>query len=88
MPEATMYKNNRPVFGKNNIWFAGQVFYVQPVTETISMQEPAHEHFGLGVLAFYAAHVVAAGCLVVYIGHGVKLRQISGSPAGAWVLIE
>lgn len=29
--------------------------------------------------AFYAAHVVAAGCLIVYVGHARKGRHFSFS---------
>jgi hypothetical protein len=39
----------------------------------LEVQKPAHEHFGLGVFALYAAHIVAAGFLAVHIGHAVKL---------------
>jgi len=45
------------------------------------MQKPPHQHFRLGILAFDAAHVVAAGFLAVHIGHGVKLWNSPVSPA-------
>jgi hypothetical protein len=37
------------------------------------MQKLPHQHFGFGILAAYAAHIVAAGFLAVHIGHFVKL---------------
>jgi hypothetical protein len=35
---------------------------VQFVALAVCMQKFTHQHFGFGVFAFYAAHVVAAGC--------------------------
>ena len=37
--------------------------------DSIGMQEAAHEHFGLGVFALDAAHVVGAGLFAVDVGH-------------------
>ena len=42
------------------------------------MQKLPHQHFGFGILARYAAHIVAAGFLAVHIGHVVKLAVFSG----------
>jgi hypothetical protein len=39
------------------------------------MKVAAHEHFGLGVFAFDAAHVVAAGGWGVNIGHEGKCSK-------------
>jgi len=50
---------------------------MQPVPEPVFMQEPAHQHFGLGILAPYARHIVAAGFFGVYIGHSVKVVQFT-----------
>lgn len=76
MPEATVYKYYRAVFGKNDIGFAGELFCMQSVTIAICMQEFTNEHFGLGVLALYPAHIIAAGRLIVHIGHKTKLNII------------
>jgi hypothetical protein len=38
--------------------------------------QPAHQHFGFGILTPDARHVVAAGCFGVYIGHKAKIRLI------------
>jgi hypothetical protein len=37
------------------------------------MQKLPHQHFRLGILAPYTAHIIAAGFLAVHIGHGAKL---------------
>lgn len=47
---------------------------MESVAETISMEEAPDNHFRLGVLAFYPAHIVAAGGFIVYIGHWVKVQ--------------
>ena len=73
MPKASVNENNRLVFRQDNIGFAGQVFYMEAVTVAMSMKKTAHEHFGLGILALYPAHVVAARGLVMYVCHKVKL---------------
>jgi hypothetical protein len=48
---------------------------MQAVAETVFMQKPAHQHFGLRILAPDARHVVAAGCLGVHICHKAKIRE-------------
>jgi len=73
MPKATVYKDHGFVFGQHNVGFAGQVFHMQPVTKTVFMQKLPHQHFGFGILAPYAAHIVAAGFFAVHVGHFVKL---------------
>jgi len=72
MPETAMYKDDGLVFRQYYIGLAGEVFYVQTVAIAQGMQVAAHEHFGLGVLAFYAAHIVAACFLAVDIHRGVQ----------------
>jgi hypothetical protein len=42
----------------------------------LEMEKPAHQQFGLSVLALYAAHVEAAGFFGVHIGHGAKIMVI------------
>ncbi len=54
---------------------AGEDFIVQFIAVTICMQKFTYQHFGLCVFAFNAAHVVATGCCIVYIGHNVNLHQ-------------
>lgn len=72
MPEAAMYKYYRFIFGENDVGFAGQVFYVEAVTEAVSVQEFTYEHFGLCVFALNAAHIIAPRLLTVHICHSAK----------------
>jgi len=65
MPETAIYKYYGFVFGEYYIGFAGEVFNMEAVSETLRMEETAHEHFRLCVFAFDAAHVVAAGSFAV-----------------------
>ena len=37
------------------------------------MEETTQEHFGLGVFAFDAAHIIGACCLGVDVGHRAKV---------------
>ena len=69
VPEAAVDKYYSIVFWKNDIGFAGKVFYMQPVPESTGVQKTPHKHFGLCVLSLYAAHVVTAGLFIMYIGH-------------------
>jgi hypothetical protein len=48
---------------------------MRSVTETLSMQKLSYQHLRPGVLAFDAAHVVAAGFFIMNICHCVKLQQ-------------
>ena len=69
MPEAAMYEYYSLVFGEYYVGLAGQTFYMQAVAVAMGMQIAAHKHFGLGIFALYSAHVVAACCFAVYVGH-------------------
>ncbi len=56
---------------------------MQPVAEAPRMEVAAHKHFGLRILAFNAAHVVAARHLIVHICHdGFKKQNRACSLAG------
>ena len=65
------------VFRQHDVGFAGKVFYMQPVAETVFMQKAAHQHFGFGVLTSDARHVVAPGFFGMYICHNSKILQSS-----------
>ncbi len=43
------------------------------------MQIFSYQHFRLCVFAFDAAHVIAALCYGMYIGHGIKVRRREGT---------
>jgi hypothetical protein len=52
---------------------------MQPVPETLAMQEPPHQHLRLRILVADPAHVVAAGGFAVYVCHGenVKISELA-----------
>lgn len=72
MPEAAMHKDDGFVFGEYDIGFAGEFFVVQAVAESVGMEEPPHQHLGLCVFPFDAAHIVGAGLRIVDVGHAQK----------------
>ncbi|HVW16052.1 MAG TPA: hypothetical protein VHB54_19640 [Mucilaginibacter sp.] len=82
MPETPMYKYHGFIFGQYNVRFAGQVFHMQPVAETIFVQKLAHQYFRLGILTPYPRHIVAAGFLAVHVGHVVKLAVFNVAAGG------
>jgi len=69
MPETPVYKNGGVVFWQYNVWLAGQLFGVEAVAEALCMQVAAYQHFGPGVGAADAAHVIASGSGGVYVCH-------------------
>lgn len=73
MPEAAMNKDYRSVFWKNHIRFAWKTFIMEFVTIAIGMKKLSNQHFRLCVLAFDAAHVIAAYFFGVHICHTIKL---------------
>ena len=56
MPEASMDKKNRMKPWKNKVWFAWQLVVVKPISQSMSVQERTHLHFGLRVLLLYSRH--------------------------------
>ena len=70
-----MYKNYGFIFGEYYIRLTRQTFHMQPVPEPVFMQKLTHQHFGFGILAPYARHVVTAGFFGVYICHNAKVSQ-------------
>lgn len=51
MPEAAMHEDNSVPFRQHQIWFAGEVRRVQPVSEASAPQLCSHLQFRAGVLA-------------------------------------
>ena len=79
MPKAAVDENGGFVLGEHDIGPAGEVFAVEAVAVSVGMEEFAHEHFGLGVLAAYAAHVVACCGLYGGFGHGAgRIKDLRG----------
>ena len=58
MPEATVNEDHRVVLFQDDVRLSRQVLIMQPVTETVGVKKPAHEHFRFRVLAPDPAHVV------------------------------
>ena len=69
-----MYKDDSFVFWENDVRFTRQFFIVQFVTESLCMQKSSHQHFRFGIAASNPRHIVAAGNLIMHIGHRLKLR--------------
>jgi len=70
-----MYKNYGFIFWQYYIRLPRQPLYMKPVPEPVFMQKLAHQHFGFGILAPDARHVVAAGFFAMYIGHNAKVQH-------------
>lgn len=60
MPEAAVYKNDRTVFGKDEVRVSGQSPIVNPKAEAPSMKAAAQDQFRLRVLPANARHHPAA----------------------------
>lgn len=56
MPEATVNKNDRPIFRKNDIGFSWKAFVVQPIAETFSPKSVSKTPLRLGVFTTYMRH--------------------------------
>lgn len=69
VPKAAMNENHCPVTRQDDIRLAGQFADMQAKTESLAVQETAHQFFGLRVVAAYAGHHPAAGCRIDNVGH-------------------
>ena len=56
VPEAAVYKYTGPQPGQYNVRLSGKVRAMKPESESVGMQKPAHQHFGLRVLPPYGRH--------------------------------
>jgi hypothetical protein len=74
VPEAAVYKDDGLVPGQHYIRLARHILYMQAVPVAVGVQITAHQHLGLGIFPFDAAHVIAARGLVVYVCHWCKVR--------------
>jgi hypothetical protein len=73
MPEATVNKYHRFVFGQNKVGFSRQAFVMKFIPETLSMQKLPDLHFRFCVLAFDPAHIETSGYFVMDICHIANL---------------
>lgn len=69
MPETAMNEYHGLVLGENQIRFPGEIFDMQAVAETGSMESFAENKLGLGIFAPDAGHHPAPGGFVDDIGH-------------------
>lgn len=60
MPEAPVNKYDRPVFWKNDIWFARQGRHVEPKPVPHPMQQGSHDQFRLRIPGTNPGHVPTA----------------------------
>ena len=56
MPEAPVHKDACPVFPQHYVRFPRQSRMVEPISETTTPQEFAHQHFWLRILSLYRSH--------------------------------
>jgi hypothetical protein len=45
MPETSMHENNLPAGRKDEVWFSGKVFAVQPEPKAKAVEHPAQQKF-------------------------------------------
>ena len=61
VPEASVYKNDRPVLREQHVGLSGQPAVMQPVPEPSGMQGPTDEQFGSCVFPTDTRHHATAG---------------------------
>jgi hypothetical protein len=57
VPEAAVDKYDGTLTGKDEVWAAGKLCDVEPITKAATMEGTPDKHFRFGVPAFDAAHV-------------------------------
>ena len=60
VPKASVDENDSRVPGQNNIWCAGQVFSMETVPKSKSVERATNNHFGAGTFAPNRPHHLAA----------------------------
>ena len=70
MPEASVDKDDRPIFSQHNVGCAGQTFHVYAVAETAGEEVAAHHHLGLRIAASDALHASVALFRCQSVRHG------------------
>ena len=69
MPETAMYKNDCPVFRKDNIWFTWITFIVFSIAKPFREQEFADNFFRFGIRTLNSGHIETASFRWMIIGH-------------------
>src|ERR1035438_4258344 len=72
MPETTVDKDHCFMLGKDYVWFAEEVFAVQPEAVSHRVQQRPDANFWFGVLASYRRHVATSLFPCVDVNHQVS----------------
>ena len=76
MPKTSIYKNNCPVFRKNNVWFSWKPDIVLSIPKTFREEIATHDHLWFRILPFYIGHISTSNLGRVYIGHMITLKSL------------
>lgn len=60
MPEASVYKDNRPVLWQRDIWFSRQISFIDPVAEPQAPKSTTQLQLRLRRRGVYSCHVAMA----------------------------
>ena len=71
VPEATVHKDDCPVFWKNNIGLTGSCFDGKSESVSEGMEQSTDDNLGGSILPANARHVEAARCVWLLQCHGV-----------------
>jgi len=77
VPETAIHHDYRPVFWKNDIGCAWQVFCVQAISETKFMKSGSYGKFRGGVLRTDSRHHPAAGKYIGCVSHQLESEALS-----------
>ena len=69
MPETTVYKDHRLIFGKNNIRFSWKTSVIFSVSESLRKQVFSDKFFWFSILSTNTGHIIASGFRRMDIGH-------------------
>lgn len=69
MPETAIDENYCAIAGENNIWFAGEVFGVEPETESVPVEKTSYVVFGFSVFPPDTGHHPAPGFFIYNVCH-------------------
>ena len=77
VPEASVYKNHRFIFGKNDVRFPWKPSIVFPIAEPFGKEILSDKLFGLGILVPDTGHIIASSFGRMYIRHNNPSVSIS-----------
>lgn len=76
MPKTSIYKNNRLVFGKNNVWLSRKSDVVFSVPKAFREEVATHDHLWFCIRSFYFGHIATSNLGRVYISHVITLKSL------------